>query len=105
MRNEIASAGQSSFELARRLHAAGNISDLELARENAQFEQARLELATSETVLLDAREKLTRLMGLWGPQTNWQLVNQLPDIPAAEIPLENLESVAIENRLDLAAEK
>jgi cobalt-zinc-cadmium efflux system outer membrane protein len=44
-------------------------------------------------------------MGLWGPQTSWQLVNQLPDIPAAEIPLENLESVAIENRLDLAAEK
>ena len=105
LRNEIASAGQSSFELARRLHAAGNISDLELVRENAQVEQARLELATSETVLLDAREKLTRLMGLWGPQTNWQLVNQLPDIPAAEIPLENLESVAIENRLDLAAEK
>ena len=105
LRNEIASAGQNSFELAQRLHAAGNISDLELARENAQFEQARLELATSETVLLDAREKLTRLMGLWGPQTNWQLVNQLPDIPAAEIPLENLESVAIENRLDLAAEK
>ena len=105
LRKEIASAGQSSFELAQRLHAAGNISDLELARENAQFEQARLELATSETVLLDAREKLTRLMGLWGPEAGWQLVEQLPDIPAAEIPLENLESMAIENRLDLAAEK
>jgi cobalt-zinc-cadmium efflux system outer membrane protein len=29
----------------------------------------------------------------------------LPDIPAEEIPLEKLESMAIENRLDLAAER
>ena len=44
-------------------------------------------------------------MGFWGPQTNWRLPEQLPDIPTAEIPLEHLESMAIENRLDLAAEK
>ena len=105
LRNEITSAARSSFELAQRLHAAGNISDLELTRENAHFEQSRMELANSETALLDAREQLTRLMGLWGPQTGWRLPEQLPDIPPNEIPLERLESMAIENRLDLAAEK
>ena len=105
LRNEITSAAQSSFELAQRLHAAGNISDLDLARENAHFEQSRLEKANSETALLDAREQLTRLMGLWGSQTGWRLPEQLPDIPTNEIPLERLESMAIENRLDLAAEK
>jgi cobalt-zinc-cadmium efflux system outer membrane protein len=103
--NEITLAAGNSFELARRMHLAGNISDLELATENAQFEQSRLDLANSETALLDAREQLTRLMGLWGSQTKWRLPEQLPDIPAAEIPLENLESIAVENRLDLAAEK
>jgi cobalt-zinc-cadmium efflux system outer membrane protein len=76
-----------------------------LARENAHFEQSRLELANSETALLDEREQLTRLMGFWGPQTNWQLPEQLPDIPISEISLERLESMAIESRLDLAAEK
>jgi cobalt-zinc-cadmium efflux system outer membrane protein len=105
LRNEISAAARNSFDLAQRLHSAGNISALELARENAHFEQARLELANSETVLLDAREQLTRLMGFWGPQTNWQLPEQLPHIPTSEIPLERLESMAIDSRLDLAAER
>jgi cobalt-zinc-cadmium efflux system outer membrane protein len=105
MRNEITLSAGNSFELAQRLHSAGNISDLELATENAHFQQMQLELANSELAFFDAREQLTRLMGLWGPQTNWRLPEQLPDIPANEIPLERLESMAIENRLDLAAEK
>ena len=105
LRNEIALAAGSSFELAQRLHSAGNIGDLDLTKENAHFEQSRLDLANSEAALLDAREQLTRLMGFWGPQTNWRLPEQLPDIPTDEIPLEHLESLAIENRLDLAAER
>ena len=105
LRAEITLAAGNSFELAQRLHSAGNFSDLQLATENAHFEQSRLELARSETALLDAREQLIRLMGLWGPQTNWRLPEQLPDMPSDEIPLENLESTAIENRLDLAAER
>ena len=105
LRTEITFAAGNSFELAQRLHSAGNINDLQLTIENAHFEQSRLELARSETALLDAREQLTSLMGLWGPQTNWSLPKQLPDMPANEIPLEQLEPMAIENRLDLAAEK
>jgi len=105
LRKEITLAAGNSFELAQRLHSAGNISALGLATENAHFEQSRLDLANSETALLDAREQLTRLMGLWGSQTNWRLPEQLPDIPVAKISLENLESMAIENRLDMAAEK
>jgi cobalt-zinc-cadmium efflux system outer membrane protein len=105
MRKEITSAAGNSFELAQRLHSAGNISELELAMKNAHFEQMRLELASSELVLLDAREQLTRLMGLWGNRTDWRLPEQLPDIPTNEISPDHLESMAIENRLDLAAEK
>ena len=105
LREEITSAARNSFELAQRLHSAGNFSDLQLATENAHFEQSRTELANSETALFDAREQLTRLMGLWGARTNWRLPQQLPDMPANEIPLEQLESMAIENRLDLAAER
>ena len=105
LRDEITLAAANSFELAQRLHSAGNISDLQLATENAHFEQSMLELARSEATLLDAREQLTRLMGLWGSQTHWRLPAQLPDMPSDEIPLEQLESMAIENRLDLAAER
>jgi cobalt-zinc-cadmium efflux system outer membrane protein len=105
LRNQITAAAGSSFELAGRLHAAGNIGDLDLAKEHALYEQTRLEQAHSEATLIDAREHLTRLMGLWGSQTNWRLPAKLPDIPADEMPLEQLESMAIDNRLDLAAER
>ena len=105
LRNEINSAALNSFELAQRLHSAGNFSDLQLATENAHFQQSRIELANSETALFDAREQLTRLMGLWGARSNWRLPQQLPDLPANEVPLEQVESMAIENRLDLAAER
>ena len=44
-------------------------------------------------------------MGLWGPQNHWSLPEQMPDIPTDEMSLKQLESLAIENRLDLAAEK
>ncbi|MDX1706955.1 MAG: TolC family protein [Desulfobacterales bacterium] len=105
LRNEISLAAGNSYELAQRLHTAGNISDLELATEKAHFEQSRMELANSETVLLDEREQLTRLLGLWGSQTSWRLPQQLPNIPDTEMPLEHVESMAIESRLDLAAER
>ena len=49
------------------------------------------------------REELTRLMGLWGPSVAWTLPGGLPEIPATEFPLENLEEVAIAGRLDLAS--
>jgi cobalt-zinc-cadmium efflux system outer membrane protein len=105
LRNEISLAAGNSYELAQRLHTAGNISDLELATEKAHFEQSRMELANTETALLAEREHLTRLMGLWGSQTNWRLPQQLPDIPSTEMLLEHVESLAVENRLDLAAER
>jgi cobalt-zinc-cadmium efflux system outer membrane protein len=47
MRNEITLAAGNAFELAQRLHSAGNISDLELATENAHFEQMRCSMHVS----------------------------------------------------------
>jgi len=101
----ISAAAQRSFEMARRLHAAGNIGALELAHEQGQFEQTRIALADSETRVLVAREKLTELMGLWGKHTTWKIPAQLPDVPQQEHGLEHLETFAIANRLDMAASR
>jgi len=101
----ISAAAQRSFEMARRLHAAGNIGALELAHEQGQFEQTRIALADSETRVLAAREKLTELMGLWGKHTLWKIPAQLPDVPQQEHGLEHLETFAIANRLDMAASR
>jgi cobalt-zinc-cadmium efflux system outer membrane protein len=100
---QITLAAQASYEMARQLHKAGNISDLDLANERGQYEQTRVALARSETELLAAREKLTREMGLWGSRTAWKIPDRLPEVPPQEISLANLESLAIENRFDLAS--
>jgi len=103
MRRHIAEAAAASYEMARRLHKAGNISDLRLAGEQGHYEQARMKYVQSKTLAVESREELIRLMGLWGAQTELKLARQLPDVPAGEISLQNLESLAIRNRLDLAS--
>ncbi len=106
IRRLVTAASQNSYEMARRLHVAGNIGALELANEQGQFEQSRIGLAESESRLLAAREKLTALMGLWGSQTDWLLPDQLPEMPPEEEPnLADLEAFAIANRLDIAASR
>jgi cobalt-zinc-cadmium efflux system outer membrane protein len=105
LQQEIALAAADTFELAQRMRSAGNISDLQLARERSQFEEARLRLSGAEIDLLQAREALTRLMGLWGNRSRWRLSPRLPELPEPEMPLDGLESLAIGNRLDLAAER
>ncbi len=103
MRQHIADTAAASYEMARRMHTAGNVSDLNLVKEQGHYEQARMDHAISTTLVVESREQLIRSMGLWGPQTELKLPQQLPDVPAQEIPLEHLESLAVKNRLDLAS--
>jgi len=103
MRRNIASATEASFEAARKLHDAGNITDLAFANEQALHEQAKFDLAKAEAEALDAREELNSLMGVWGKQTAWKIVPRLPEFPAVEIEPAGLESLAVANRFDLGA--
>jgi cobalt-zinc-cadmium efflux system outer membrane protein len=101
VRARIVETSGASYEFARRLYDAGNISELSLANEQGQYEEMRVRLAESDVLLLTARERLIRLMGLWGKRIDWKMPPRLPDIPAQEIPLEKLEALAVANRLDL----
>lgn len=105
LRRTVVEAAQASTELAERQYQAGNINELELATERAAYQQGRLELAADELALQEARERLNRLLGLWGPQAGWTLAQKLPELPAAEAPIENVESLAIRQRLDIQAAK
>ncbi len=103
MRRQIAESTAASAEVARRMREAGNITDLDLAREGALAEQARLDLREAEIAARRSRERLNALLGLWGEQTTWTLASpRLPE-PAAPMELEALETRAIERSLDLAA--
>jgi cobalt-zinc-cadmium efflux system outer membrane protein len=103
LRRTVAAATEASYDVARRLRDAGNITALDLANEQALHEAAKLELARAESAVLETRERLNVLMGLWGPDTNWTLRQRLADPPAEEAGSDGVERRAVEESLELAA--
>ncbi|MDX9974525.1 MAG: TolC family protein [FCB group bacterium] len=101
LRSVVLSTG-AAYEMAWRLRAAGNVTQLNLMNERAPFEQAKLDLARAELMLLKHRERLNRLMGLWGHGTLWTVDHRLAEVPDAESEPENAEALAVANSLDLA---
>ena len=101
LRQTIMQALDASFEIARRLSAAGNITDLDLARERAQFEASKLALRSAEVAVRQSREQMNSLMGLWGEETQWQIDRRLADIPAEPMQVAGLERLAVSSSLDL----
>jgi cobalt-zinc-cadmium efflux system outer membrane protein len=102
MQREIVDGTRAAYEVARSMHEAGNVTDLDLANQRAVFESARLDLASAEAALRRGRERLNSLMGLWGANTRWEMATRLPRVSSDEIDLEHLEQRAIERSLDLA---
>ncbi|MGZ8500323.1 MAG: TolC family protein [Candidatus Binatia bacterium] len=101
LRRTIVQGLTGSFDVARRLHEAGNISDLDFARERALLEGGKLALRSVEVAVRRSREDLNILMGLWGKQTEWQTDQRLPEIPQQPIQTEDIERVALSRSVDL----
>jgi cobalt-zinc-cadmium efflux system outer membrane protein len=95
----------TAVELAQRQHEAGNINDLDLANQQATYSQSKLDIAETTASNRAAREKLNRQMGTWGDDTAWKIDDKLSELPAADVAQRRLESLAINQRLDLAATK
>ncbi len=102
-RQTIADISNAALDLAQRQHEAGNIHDLALARQQAAYNAARLDLAMAENAQREHREKLNRLLSLWGGDTAWKIAGGLPPLPESDVTLRGLESLAVAQRLDLAA--
>ena len=102
LRQTIVQALDASFEIAKRLSVAGNISELDLARERSQFELAKLSLRAAEASVRQSREELNLLMGLWGGQTQWQSAGRLPDLPEPPLEGKDIEQQALERSLELS---
>lgn len=101
-RKTVVEALSASFEVARRLHEAGNISDLDFMRQRAPLESTKLALRSSEAAAAQSREQLSTLMGVWGEGTQWNMDSHLSDVPAPPLGDEPIEKIAIERSLDLA---
>ena len=98
---QVMRAAEASAELARRMAQVGNFNALQRAREQAFYADAALGVARAEQAERSARERLTRLMGLWGTQTALLLPERLPDLPPQARELPDVERIAIAQRLDV----
>lgn len=103
LRRTVMRAMDGGVVAANALRAAGNNAALDVAVAERGANRARLDLADAELEVATARERLSVLLGLWGEETNWHMPHRLPELPATEIALRDLEERAIRDRLDLAS--
>lgn len=107
VRRQVLDAADAALELATRQSEAGTLGELELENEREAFDRVRIEQAKGEVEVGSLREKLDRLMGLWGAQASrWSLAAGLPPLPPDDPTAAHLEALAVTQRLDvLAAEQ
>jgi outer membrane protein TolC len=98
---QVKDSAETSAELARRMAAVGNFPKLTQAREQAFYAEATAQLARARHNAIAARERLARLMGLWGEDLAYQLPDRLPDLPKEARDSGDLETQAIAQRLDV----
>jgi outer membrane protein TolC len=102
---QVMQAAEASAELARRMAAVGNFNALQRAREQSFQADAALNVARAMQAQRASRERLIRLMGLWGAQTQFTLPERLPDLPAEPADQPDIERQAMAQRLDVQGAK
>ena len=99
---QVMQAAEAAVELARRMQRQGNWNKLDQAREQGFYADAALEYAAAREQQRIAREKLASLLGLTD-STRFTLPQRLPDLPASEEDLLQVQQQAFLQRLDLLA--
>jgi outer membrane protein TolC len=102
---QVQDSAAAGAELASRMRRAGNFSKLDDAREQAFYAESVAQSAKARQRAVAAREKLTRTMGLSGAEATYKLPDRLPDLPKERPDLRDLEAFAMQNRLDIQAER
>lgn len=101
LKKSVLLASELSYEAAQKLFEAGNSQEYHTLMERSLYEQAKLDAASWEIAVLEAREKLNTLMGLWGRRIEWQMSDDFPDpIPEKE-DFNTIENDAIRMSVDL----
>jgi cobalt-zinc-cadmium efflux system outer membrane protein len=101
----ILEINEAGADLAQKQFEAGTLNELDLANQQALYQETRASLAQEEIQIQLNREQVNRLLGLWGDLTRWEIVKQLPPIPEQDLSLPEWETIALERRLDLAASR
>jgi outer membrane protein TolC len=95
------STAESTAQLAKKLGETGALNKLDQAREQVFYAETTAELATARQTATSARERLTRLMGLWDQDLGFRLPDKLPSLPSHPKALPTIGADAVGHRIDL----
>jgi outer membrane protein TolC len=99
--NDARSTAESTAQLAEKLGRTGSLNKLDQAREQAFYAETTAELATLRQEATGSRERLIRLLGLWGGDTAMRLPLKLPTLPPRPRSMPRIEVDAVAHRIDL----
>jgi hypothetical protein len=102
---QVKESAETGAELARRMARLGHLPKLTQMREQVFYAEAVAQLARARQAAVMERERLARLMGLYGEDLAFKLPERLPDLPAETPEPGDLEATAIAQRYDVQAAK
>lgn len=101
LRQTVADLAASSFEFVSVQHAAGNVPDLTLLREQDNKAQADLDVAKSQIEVALRRQQLAAALGLPASELGWTVVTRLPALPTTLAPVAaNAEAMIVAQSLE-----
>ena len=94
-------SADAAAQLARRLGESGAVNKLDQARNQVFYAETTARLAAARQRETRTRERLVRLMGLWGSELAFRLPAALPTLPDRARSPTAIEREAVLRRLDL----
>ncbi|MEC9244760.1 MAG: TolC family protein [Pseudomonadota bacterium] len=99
--NRAQAAADAASALAEKLGQTGAFTKTGQAREHVFYAELAGQTAEARLQARMAKEALTRLMGLWGYDVDYQVPNALPSLPSNPLARKDIEAQALRNRVDL----
>lgn len=103
VRRSIDESARSSTELADRYLQAGNIDQLMLQLHAAAASEAHIAARQAAAEVAEASGRLRTLLGLNAADGPWSVPDAIPEPVTAEVDVPRLQTLALAQRLDLAA--
>jgi outer membrane protein TolC len=97
---EAKASSDASSELFKRLGESGSVNKLNQAREFAFDAELGAQLAQARLQQRQERERLVRLLGLWGDDLKFRLPGTLPPLPPLR-SVKAIEAEALRKRIDV----
>lgn len=99
--NRAQAAADAASALAQKLGQTGAFTKSGQAREHVFYAELAGLTAEARMQARSSKEALTRLMGLWGGDLDYQVPNALPGLPKNPLVKKDIEANALNSRIDL----